>query len=484
LLGDPSAAVRWRAAYALAGIQDPSSRDALREALKNDDDLWVRLFATRCLGALKDEPELQKPLTQSVLVEACQVARKQGEWQVAVESITALGNYPDLETAAFLIDNLLPRKNINFHVRAAAARSLGRFGSGGGTIAKALIRATTDPSRTVVGEAIVALGALGASNPAFASTARDILERTAENQDRFIRMKTVKALALMKLEGVDLLLDLARDESIRVRCACLEALSDPVYAEEREEIIPLAEEAVALDDMSLRYTGAMLLKDLGSVQSIPLLKSAFDHSPGQEMAEARLKIVEALDALIALAAQRGEAVDADFFRRAVRDPDYHVRDAAAKALASLLGELIQPAPQSFVQHIRPKIGVDYMTDESNPVAQLVTNKGAIWIERVYNKLTFHRVVSNFVAQGLDPRGDGWGFNNVLLRDEINRKKFLRGYVGMPNSGRDTGGCQIFITHVPTPHLDGNYTIFGRVIEGMKVVDAIEEGDLVFRINIK
>jgi cyclophilin family peptidyl-prolyl cis-trans isomerase len=324
-----------------------------------------------------------------------------------------------------------------------------------------------------------------------------------ENRDRFIRMKTVEALSLMKLDSVDLLLELARDESIRVRCACLEAFSDPIFIEEREEIILVAEEAVALDDMSLRYTGAMLLEDFASIQSIPLLKSAYNQSPGKEMAEARLKIVEALAALTALAAQEGDSVDARFFRRAVKDPDFNVRNAAAQALASLLGELVQPAPQTFVRHVHPRIGVDYMTDDSNPVALLVTNKGEIWIELfkeeapthvlnfiqlarsgVYNKLTFHRVVSNFVVQGLDPRGDGWGFNNIHLRDEINRRKYLRGYVGMPNSGRDTGGCQIFITHVPTPHLDGNYTVFGRVIEGMTVVDAIEEGDVVFRINIK
>ena len=98
-------------------------------------------------------------------------------------------------------------------------------------------------------------------------------------------------------------------------------------------------------------------------------------------------------------------------------------------------------------------------------------------------LGFHRVVSGFVAQGLDPRGDGWGPGDVFLRDEIDPAPYRRGSVGMPNSGADTGGCQIFITHVPTPHLDGNYTILGEVVAGWEVLDALDLGDLVRRVEV-
>ena len=96
----------------------------------------------------------------------------------------------------------------------------------------------------------------------------------------------------------------------------------------------------------------------------------------------------------------------------------------------------------------------------------------------------HRVVSDFVIQGGDPRGDGWGGPGYALRDEINTVRFDRGAVGMPKSGRDTGGCQIFVTHVPTPHLDGNYTVFGKVISGMDVVDRIEVGDAILSARIR
>jgi cyclophilin family peptidyl-prolyl cis-trans isomerase len=98
-------------------------------------------------------------------------------------------------------------------------------------------------------------------------------------------------------------------------------------------------------------------------------------------------------------------------------------------------------------------------------------------------LTFHRVVSGFVVQGLDPRGDGWGTGGIFLRDEINPVPYLAGTVGMPNAGPDTGGCQIFITHVPAPHLDGRYTVLGRVVDGIDVVDALDLGDLCRRVEL-
>ncbi|MBU0755454.1 MAG: HEAT repeat domain-containing protein [Planctomycetes bacterium] len=498
LLNDENPGVRWRAAYALAGFEDPLSSASLRRALLHDEDLWVRVFSARGLRAVEN-----KPATQKALSEACEVARRRGDWQVVVEAISALGNYDDLETAAFLIDYLLPKPDTNFHVRAAAARTLGRFASGGETIVKAIIRATTDQSRTVVAEAIVALGTLGGMSLALRDSALELLEKTSENNDRFIRMKTVKAAGMMGLDGLDILLDLAHDESVRVRCCALEALSDPIFSVERDALISAAEEAVALDDLSLRYTGAVLLKELGALPSIPLLRTAYHRSLFPEMAESRLKIIEALETLAALAAQAGDPVDDAIFHEAVNDEDFHVREAASRALASLSGELIKAAPITFKRQVTPRVGIDYMNGQTNPVAQFITEKGEFWIELFkedapthvlnfiqlarsgfYNKLTFHRVVSNFVVQGLDPRGDGWGFNDIHLRDEINRRKFLQGYLGMPNSGRDTGGCQIFITHCPTPHLDGNYTVFGRVIDGMEVVDHLEEGDQVLQIYLK
>ncbi|MBI5368302.1 MAG: peptidylprolyl isomerase [Planctomycetes bacterium] len=105
---------------------------------------------------------------------------------------------------------------------------------------------------------------------------------------------------------------------------------------------------------------------------------------------------------------------------------------------------------------------------------------ARFVDRVergfYRGLTFHRVVPNFVIQGGDPRGDGWGDDGETVRDEINRRRFDAGALGMPKAGKDTGGCQLFLTLIPTPHLDGNYTVFGRLVEGLDVARRIEVGD--------
>ena len=98
--------------------------------------------------------------------------------------------------------------------------------------------------------------------------------------------------------------------------------------------------------------------------------------------------------------------------------------------------------------------------------------------------TFMRVVPNFVVQTGDPRNDQNGGPGYSIRDEINTQKYTRGAVGMALSGPDTGGSQYFVTHSAQPHLDGGYTIFGRVTGGMsEVVDGIERGDEILSVSV-
>lgn len=103
----------------------------------------------------------------------------------------------------------------------------------------------------------------------------------------------------------------------------------------------------------------------------------------------------------------------------------------------------------------------------------------------FNGITIHRVVPNFVIQDGDPRGDGnGGPANHQIRCEINEVPYDRAMVGMALSGKDTGGSQWFVTHSPQPHLDGGYTVFGRVVTGMNVVDNIIRGDVIKSIVIR
>ena len=98
-------------------------------------------------------------------------------------------------------------------------------------------------------------------------------------------------------------------------------------------------------------------------------------------------------------------------------------------------------------------------------------------EGFYDGVTFHRVLDEFVAQGGDPTGTGAGGPGYEFVNEDSDLKFDKdGVVAMANAGRDTNGCQFFITYAPIPHLNGGYTIFGQVIEGMDVVNGLTRRD--------
>ena len=95
----------------------------------------------------------------------------------------------------------------------------------------------------------------------------------------------------------------------------------------------------------------------------------------------------------------------------------------------------------------------------------------------------HRVVPDFVVQTGDPRGDGSGGPGYAIRDEINPARYLRGAVGMALSGADTGGSQWFVALSSQLHLDGGYTVFGRVLEGWDVLDRIEQDDRLVSVRV-
>jgi cyclophilin family peptidyl-prolyl cis-trans isomerase len=94
----------------------------------------------------------------------------------------------------------------------------------------------------------------------------------------------------------------------------------------------------------------------------------------------------------------------------------------------------------------------------------------------------HRVVPGFVVQDGDPTGTGNGGPGYEIRDELTALPFETGTVGMALAGPDTGGSQWFVTQAPEPHLDGSYTVFGQVVEGMDVVNRIEQGDRILRVS--
>ena len=106
-------------------------------------------------------------------------------------------------------------------------------------------------------------------------------------------------------------------------------------------------------------------------------------------------------------------------------------------------------------------------------------------EGFYDGLTFHRVIPNFMIQGGDPTGTGRGGPGYRFQDETrgNPLTHERGVISMANAGPNTNGSQFFITHGPQPHLNGRHTVFGKVTVGQDVVDAMQQGDRMLKVEV-
>ncbi len=107
-------------------------------------------------------------------------------------------------------------------------------------------------------------------------------------------------------------------------------------------------------------------------------------------------------------------------------------------------------------------------------------------EGFYDGVSFHRVIGDFMIQGGDPTGTGRGGPGYRFEDELrgNPLKHEKGVISMANAGPNTNGSQFFITHSPQPHLNGKHTVFGKVVKGQEVVDAIQQGDKIERVEVE
>jgi len=164
-----------------------------------------------------------------------------------------------------------------------------------------------------------------------------------------------------------------------------------------------------------------------------------------------------------------------------------------------------PTPTPVPRGTASQHPIDWAVVQSVPVGQrvrLTTTQGVIELElkvpeapgavasfvalvrqHFYDGLYFHRVVPNFVAQGGDPRGDGSGSTPYTLRSELAPLNYGAGAVGLASAGKDTESCQFFITHLPTPHLDGRYPIFAQVTSGLDVVQRLDIGDRITTVTL-
>ena len=122
---------------------------------------------------------------------------------------------------------------------------------------------------------------------------------------------------------------------------------------------------------------------------------------------------------------------------------------------------------------------------ANAAPNTVNNFVFLANEGFYDGITFHRVINNFMIQGGDPTGSGSGGPGYRFDDEFdgNPQTHQTGSLSMANAGPNTNGSQFFICHAPQPHLDGKHTVFGQVIQGQEVVNAIDQGDTIVEVSI-
>ena len=139
-------------------------------------------------------------------------------------------------------------------------------------------------------------------------------------------------------------------------------------------------------------------------------------------------------------------------------------------------------PRIQIQTIRGQINIELFEEDA---PNTVSNMISLIENNFYNGLVFHRVIPNFMIQGGCPLGTGTGDPGYQFEDEFkpNRLHDGPGILSMANAGPGTNGSQFFITHGSQPHLDGKHTVFGKVIEGQGVVNEIEQGDVMEKINV-
>jgi len=188
----------------------------------------------------------------------------------------------------------------------------------------------------------------------------------------------------------------------------------------------------------------------------------------------------------------------------IKDPEYVVRKEADQLQANLpKAEQKRVSLLAKTKFTERQIKTALKEYKKNPYAIIKTSKGEFEMELFfdtapltvmnfihladkgfYEDILFHRVIPDFVAQGGDPRGDGWGGPGYSMRCEYSNEPYIRGTVGIATSGKDTGGSQFFVTLSPQPHLETRYTVFGQVLSGMEIVDMLVVGDIIEKIEIQ
>lgn len=507
-LHDGSQEVRFMAAFALYRIADPSLRPdeviaTLRATVAQDDSAMVRAYALRALAsrgglsektllasATDSDPKVAATAISSLaLVEEekrCRMAAVAlasitdaiekdpqllaGEWvHVARAALEQTRECSDLEEVVDLARRIgvVADEKIREPRPAGAAlvRCLARLVSGRDHLALV----SCDPKRPHVGKRMLAMR-LGANRE---TRARDleILVEMVESPD-----PRVSVAALESIAGVG---------TPEATVAVLRAVgSDRALVS-----------AAAMDMIAMHSENFMEGKKANPRVIAAIEKAVASFAPRDEMSAPLISACGAISAL-------RDPAGAGLLEKMALDQRSAVRGVAVAAQKKLGVDTAMVLPPLEPVHPIPA-DVKSIWSTRKTVVRINTDRGTFRMKLLpdvapgtvssfvalaeagfYDGTEIHRVVPNFVIQAGDSTGTGLGDPGYNIRCEVSPIPYTRGTVGMALSGKDTGGSQFFVTISDQPHLDGNYTVFGRVVYGMEVIDLIEEGDEIISVIVE
>lgn len=481
-----NARVRWSAAYAFfRGRPEESHRYA--RPLLNDSDPIARIYAIRAIAAGK-KTELAEPVAQLM---------RDSDWRVRVEAIKAM---IPLKGGVLISLLGLAVEDPNPLVQYTAIVALGDLRLNHGLSYLERILEESDDWR-LRGAAIVARTRIEGDG------ALPALQRLKDSPEWQIRRATAEAFGLLKSDQArKILSEMTVDKNNMVLATVASSLRD------YPQVLALNDLKSTLksDDIAVITNAASALGQRGDRTAIAPLAETYSRLKAPADVEPMVEILRALGTIVTpedstvvngelTAELKGQAVAT--LEAGLKDPERNVATAAAEALQRITGtdrsaeipaastgefplylEEIQAEKPSRARFVtaRGEIVIEFLPGAA---PNTVANFTRLALQGYFNNLTFHRVVPDFVTQDGCPRGDGWGGPGHAIRCEYNDLRYETGTVGMALSGKDTGGSQYFITHSPQPHLDGKYTIFGRVVSGMDVFSKILMGDTIERVEM-
>lgn len=502
----PGTPVNWRTVYALMRISSiPESHKEILNEIHNIVPLYksgdpiVRMNFATLLGRLKDEKYCLDPLQR--------MANYDRDWRVRVNAIRAITNF-DLknnEDAVDIFKRAFHDENMHIALTALSAFANTNLKEEDGNkivqeIFEWLRKIVENPDNAYrwqyQGQASITYAKLVKKN------AIDILRKNL-SAPRQLLPNIVEALAQTgSVEVADDLLKFSDHKDPLTAAAALEGLQylSKQHVNEKELIENSYNKIISgleSREIAVVSTAATILRDSIFLrkESVAQLLKALN----------RLRIPQDTDAILEIIKTLGSLKDEKVLkslRRMLQVPERTIAKVAAVALKSITGKDHSKDVQLHMQPMYVDYDYKYLDSiRKHPIVKIETIRGDIRIElnvdaapftvlsfvRLVEKgffrgTVFHRIVPNFVIQGGDPEGTGWGGPGYSIRSEFSPLTFETGSVGMASSGKDTEGSQFFITQSPQPHLDGRYTIFGKVISRMDIVNTLQSDDRVLDVK--